>query len=90
MEEPEGVQFHYVGRKVLKGVYNGRPYPLFLMAMLDNMPEIWEWEAEEDEGLVALRRNTPMNSEEILELLGRIQSYLNQMCHAGIESLEFS
>ncbi len=90
MEESEGIQFHYIGSRVLKGVYNGRPYPLFLMTMPDCMPETWEWEAEEDEGLVALRRNTPMDSEEILDLLGRIQSYLNQMCHSGIESLEFS
>ena len=90
MEEPEGIQFYYLGRKVLKGVYNGRPYPLFTMAMQDHMPETWEWEAEEDEGLVALRKNAPMGSDDILELLGRIQNYLNHMCHAGIEALEFS
>jgi len=90
MEEPEGIQFYYLGRKVLKGVYNGRPYPLFLMAMPDCMPETWEWEEEEDEGLIALRRDVPMESKDILDLLGRIQSYLNHMCHAGIESLEFS
>jgi hypothetical protein len=58
--------------------------------MQDHMPETWEWEAEEDEGLVALRKNAPMGSDDILELLGRIQNYLNHMCHAGIEALEFS
>jgi hypothetical protein len=90
MQEPEGIQFHEIGRKVLKGVCNGRPYPLFLMTMPDCMPQTWEWEAEEDEGLAALCRNTPMESKDILELLERIQSYLNHMCHAGIESLEFT
>jgi len=90
LDNPEGVEFYYLGRKVLKGVYNGRPYPLFLMAMPDCMPETWEWEAEEDEGLVALRNNSPMGSTDILELLARIQNYLNHMCHAGIEPLEFS
>ena len=89
MEESAGIQFHYIGPTVLKGVYVGRPYPLFLMAMPDCMPETWIWEAEEDPGLVALGRNSPMASKDILELLGRIQNYLNHMCHAGIEALEF-
>jgi len=90
MEESEGLQFHYIGRKVLKGVYNGRPYPLFLASMPDCMPETWEWEAERNEGLEELRRNKPMKPEDILDLLGRIQNYLNHMCHSGIESLDFS
>jgi len=89
MEEREGIQFHYLGTRILKGVYSGRPYPLFLMTMEDCMPEIWEWEAEPDKGLQELQKNSPMPPEEILELLGRIQNYLNRMCHAGIESLEF-
>ena len=46
-------------------------------------------EAELDEGLVALRKNEPMPYPEILELIGQIQSYLNRMCHAMIESLTF-
>jgi len=89
MEESEGIQFHYIGRKVLKGVYKGRPYPLFLMTRQDCMPKTWEWEAEEDQGLVALRKNEPMPYAEILELVGQIQGYLNRMCHAMIESLTF-
>jgi len=89
MEEPEGIRFHYVGRKVLKGVYKGRPYPLFLMSREDNMPKTWEWEAEQDEGLSALSRNEPMPYSEILELVDQIQNYLNRMCHAMIESLTF-
>jgi hypothetical protein len=89
MEETEGIQFHYIGRKVLKGVYKGRPYPLFLMTREDCMPKIWEWEAQEDQGLVALRRNEPMPYPEILELVGQIQNYLNRMYHAMIESLTF-
>jgi hypothetical protein len=89
MEESEGLQFHYIGRKVLKGVYNGRPYPIFLVSMSDCMPETWEWEAERDEGLEELRKNEPMSSEDVLDFLGRIQNYLNHMCHSGIESLEF-
>jgi hypothetical protein len=89
LEESEGIQFHYIGRKVLKGVYRGRPYPLFLMSREDSMPKTWEWEAEHDDGLVALRKNTPMPYAEILELVGQIQTYLNRMCHAMIESLTF-
>jgi len=89
MQEEEGVQFHFVGQKVLKGVYKGRPYPLFLMSMKNNMPQTWEWESELDKGLVALREDKPMPYPEILELVGQIQSYLNRMCHAVIEPLTF-
>jgi class 3 adenylate cyclase len=89
MGDDEGIQFHYIGRKVLKGVYDGRPYPLFLMTMADQMPETWEWEPEANEGLRELRKNQPMSSADILELLGRIQNYLNHMCHSGIETLKF-
>lgn len=89
MSDTQGVQFHYIGRKVLKGVYNGRPYPLFLMTMSALMPVTWEWEAEENPGLEELSKNQPMPREEICKLLDQIQSYLNRMCHAGIEKLEF-
>jgi len=89
LEESEGIQFHYIGSKVLKGVYSGRPYPLFLMSMPDCMPETWEWEAEQDEGLLELRKGSPMPPLEILDLLERIQNYLNSMCHTGIEPLTF-
>lgn len=89
MEQSEGVQFHYVGRKVLKGVYRGRPYPLFLMTTKDRMPRTWEWESEQDDGLLELQKNEPMPYTEILELIGQIQTYLNRMCHAMIESLNF-
>jgi hypothetical protein len=88
-EESDGLQFHYTGAKVLKGVYSGRPYPLFLMSLSDCMPETWEWEAEKDQGLLELKKNAPMPASEILELIGRIQNYLNRMCHTGIESLKF-
>lgn len=89
MNSDSGVQFYYIGRKVLKGVYDGRPYPLFLMTMVDLMPVTWEWEVEEHPGLEELRRNQPMPPERICEMLDQIQSYLNHMCHAGIEKLEF-
>lgn len=35
MDDQDGVQFHFLGKKVLKGVYHGRPYPLFLITMDD-------------------------------------------------------
>lgn len=88
-DRDSGIQFHYIGRKVLKGVYGGRPYPLFLMSMPDLMPVTWEWEAEEDLGLAELRRNRPMKPDEICKLLSKIQMYLNRMCQAGIEKLDF-
>ena len=84
-----GIRFHYVGRKLLKGVYKGRPYPLFLMSMPDLMPATWEWEAEEDPGLVELRRDQPMSPKEICSMLDKVELYLNRTCHAGIEKLEF-
>ena len=89
MKDTQRIQFHYIGSRVLKGVYCGRPYPLFLMSMPELMPECWEWEVEHDPGLLELSRNEPMPAEEILDLLDRIQSYLNRMYHAGIEKLEF-
>jgi hypothetical protein len=89
LEDSGGIQFHYIGRKVLKGVYNGRPYPLFLVSMADLMPETWQWEAEEDQGLLELRKNEPMPFTDILKLLDQIQTYLNRMCHSGIEKLKF-
>ena len=89
LEQTEEIQFHFMGSKVLKGVYSGRPYPLFLMSMPDCMPETWEWEAERDQGLQVLQKNSPMPAAEILDFLERIQSYLNRMCHAGIEPLKF-
>jgi len=90
LEDSRGVRFHYAGRKVLKGVYQGRPYPLFLMSCKDSMPRTWEWEDEEDPGLKALRGDDPMPSPDILELIDQIQDYLNRMCHATIENLEFA
>jgi hypothetical protein len=89
LDNTEGVRFHYAGRKVLKGVYDGRPYPLFLMTMEDAMPETWEWEAEEDQGLRILQKNEAMDPHDILQMLDRIQNYMNRMCHTGIEKLDF-
>lgn len=90
MDSGLGIHFHFIGRKVLKGVYNGRPYPLFLMTISSLLPVTWEWEAEEDPGLEALSSNQPMHPDEISEMLSKIQNYLNRMCHAGIEKLDFT
>jgi hypothetical protein len=57
--------------------------------MEDQMPETWEWEPEHDKGLEELRKNKPMESAAILEMLERIKNYLNHMCHTGIEWLKF-
>lgn len=35
MDPHEGIRFRFAGKKVLRGGYHGRPYPLFLMAMYD-------------------------------------------------------
>ncbi len=89
LEEDSGIRFHYVGRKVLKGVYRGRPDPLFLMSCAVSMPQLWEWEPNDDEGLRELRKDEPMPYNEILDLIGKIQNYLNHMCHANIKPLRF-
>jgi hypothetical protein len=59
------------------------------MTVPDGMPEIWEWEAQDDEGLQVLRKNSPTPRAEILDFLERKRTYLNRMYHAGIEPLEF-
>jgi hypothetical protein len=49
----------------------------------------WEWEAQDDEGLQVLRKNSSTPRAEILDFLERKRTYLNRMYHAGIEPLEF-
>ena len=36
-----------------------------------------------------MKKNSPMPASVIIELIGRIQNYLNRMCRTGIESLKF-
>ena len=57
-EESNGMQFHYIGAKVLKGIYSGFPSPLFLMSLPDCMPETWEGEAEQDPGLPEIKKGS--------------------------------
>ncbi len=43
MPNRHGFHFYYLGKQVLKGIYRGRPYPLFLVSQPDCLPEFWTW-----------------------------------------------
>jgi hypothetical protein len=83
------MQFHYVDRKVLRGVFVGRPYPLILVTLPDCMPELWQWEADESQQLRALRDEPPIDAVALVELASRIRTYLNRTCRLNIKLLEF-
>jgi hypothetical protein len=89
LPERRGMRFHYVDRKVLKGVFAGRPYPLILVTLPDCMPELWQWEEEESRQLLALREEPPMDAAELVELSRKIRAYLNQLYRLNIKPLEF-
>jgi hypothetical protein len=83
------MQFHYVDRKVLKGIFVGRPYPLILVTLPDCMPELWQWEEDESQQLRALRDEPPIDAAALVELASGIRTYLNRMCWLNIKRLEF-
>ena len=89
LPERRDIQFHYVDRKVLKGVFVGRPYPLILVTLPDCMPELWQWEEDDSQQLSALRDEPPMEAVALVELAGNIRTYLNRMCQLDIKRLEF-
>ena len=87
--DQRGLRFHYVGREPLKGVFGGRPYPLFLITYADALPELWQWELEESSQVRRLRDEPPMDPAALVELARKIQSYLNRMCRLNLKPLEF-
>ena len=89
LPERRGMQFHYVDRKVLKGVFAGRPYPLILITLPDCMPELWQWEEGESQQLRALRDEPPIDAMALVELASSIRSYLNRTGRLDIKPLEF-
>ena len=89
LPERRGLQFHYVGQKVLKGVFVGRPYPLILVTLPDCMPELWQWEEEDSQQLRTLREEPPIDAPALVELAGKIRTYMNQMCRLNIKPLAF-
>ena len=89
LPERRGMRFHYVDRKVLKGVFDGRPYPLILVTLPDCMPDLWQWEKDESQQLRMLRDEPPMDAVALVELAGRIRTYMNRMCQLNIKPLEF-
>jgi len=90
LPDQRGLQFHNIGKSVLKGVFCGRPYPLILTTFSDSMPDLWQWESEESDQLRVIRDEPPVQPRALIELNGRIQSYLNRVCKLGMEELEFS
>jgi class 3 adenylate cyclase len=89
LPDRRGLRFHYIDRKVLKGVFAGRPYPLILVTWKDCLPELWQWEEEDSQQLSAIRDTAPIDPEALIELAGNIQRYLNRMCRLNIVPLEF-
>ena len=89
LPERRGMQFHYVDRKVLKGVFVGRPYPLILVTLADCMPDLWQWEEADSQQLRALREEPPMEATALVDLAGKIRTYMNRMCRLNIKPLAF-
>ena len=89
LPERRGMRFHYVDRKVLRGVFVGRPYPLILITLPDCMPELWQWEDGDSQQLRALRDEPPTDAAALVDLASRIRTYLNRMCRLNIKLLEF-
>ena len=89
LPDRRGLQFHYVERKVLKGIFVGRPYPLILITLPDCMPELWQWEEDESHQLRALRDEPPIDTVALVELAGKIRTYLNRTCRLNLKPLEF-
>lgn len=87
--EQSGLNFHYVGREVLKGVFSGRPYPLIFLSHSECMPDLWQWEEEDDEHVKLLMEKPPMKPRDLIELSKKIRTYLNRMCHLQLAPLEF-
>lgn len=75
----DGLRFHHVGRRVLKGVYGGRPYPVILISTMEDPPDFWEWEPTEDAGLLQLRTKEPTPPEFLVDHLARIRAHLRRM-----------
>ena len=89
VQDRRGLQFHYVGREVLKGVFGGRPYPLILITFADAMPQVWQWEAEESHQAHVLSKEPPMQPDELIKLTSQIHSYLNRISGLSLTTLEF-
>jgi len=87
--DERGLRFHYVGKRQLKGVFMGRPYPLILATFADCMPEPWEWETEDSPEFAAVRDQPPTTASEVKALALRIREYLNRMTGLDLEPLEF-
>ena len=89
LSELRSMQFHYVDKKVLKGVYAGQPYPLILVTMPDCMPELPRREEGESQQIRAIRDEPPMAGVALTELASGIRNYLKKNCQLSIMPLEF-
>jgi hypothetical protein len=88
LSDDRGIRFHYTGSAVLKGVFGGRPYPLILISFEDVAPDLWRWEVEESPQLKSLRDDPPMHSQELVDLIDKIRTYLNRTCRLGLKQLD--
>ena len=89
LPDRRGLQFHYVDRKILKGIFDGRPYPLILVTLPDCMPELWQWEETESQQLRTIRDEPPIDAAALVELASKIRTYLNRTCRLNLKLLEF-
>jgi hypothetical protein len=83
------IRFHLFDRRILKGVFAGRPYPLILITLEDAMPDLWQWELEESRQIQVLRDTPPTSPGELVELASRIYGYLNRVADLKLEPLQF-
>lgn len=89
MPNRHGFHFYYLGKQVLKGVYRGRPYPLFLVSQPNCLPEFWTWEVEDPPQYRTIREDPPMPAPDLIELAGKVRDYPNKVAKLGLEPLDF-
>ena len=73
----------------MKGIFDGRPYPLILVTLPDCVPELWQWEVDESQQLRALRDEPPIGPAALVELAGKTRTYLNRTRRLNLKLLEF-
>lgn len=89
MPDRHGLYFHYLGKQALKGIFRGRPYPLFLVSQPDCMPDLWTWELEEPEQYRIVRDEPHMPAADLIAMAAKVRNYMNKAAQLDLEPLIF-
>jgi hypothetical protein len=87
MPDQRNIRFHNVGSAVLKGVFNGRPYPLIMITVPDCGPAHLPWETEGSNHQRATCGDPQMEARKLIELAERSRSDLNEKYHLNLTPL---